>query len=237
MIPIAVCDDERVHGLRTREAILSHGGVRDPVIQLFETPDALLDAIRLRGYCPRVAVLDIRMEGTDGIRLAEQLNDLLPQCAVIFLTAFLEYATDVYETRHVYFILKNELEQRIGSALEKALDGKGMPPRLQLSSGSSVKSILLRDILYLERILHKTMVRMRNGTEMVTASPAELLKDVTEGTFIRCHQSYWVNYEHITAMERNEFVLSDGTRIPISRTFRDSAKAAFFSDMRTRRFE
>ena len=78
---------------------------------------------------------------------------------------------------------------------------------------------------------------MRNGTEMVTASPAELLKDVTKGTFIRCHQSYWVNYEHITAMERNEFVLSDGTRIPISRTFCDSAKAAFFSDMRTRRFE
>ena len=233
MIPIAVCDDERVQGLRTREVILSHGRVRDPMVQLFETPDALLDAIRLRDYCPRVAVLDIRMEGTDGIRLAEQINDLLPQCAVIFLTAFLEYATDVYETRHVYFILKSELEQRIGSALEKALDGKGIPPHLQLSSGSSVKSILLRDVLYLERILHKTRVRTRNGTEMVTTPPAELLKDVTEGAFIRCHQSYWVNYEHINAMEKNEFVLSDGTRIPISRTFRDSAKAEFFSDMRT----
>lgn len=127
MIPIAVCDDERIHGLRTREVILSHGGVRDPVVQLFETPDALLDAIRLRDYCPRVAVLDIRMEGTDGILLAEQINDLLPQCAVIFLTAFLEYATDVYETRHVYFILKSELEQRIGSALERLLTERGCP--------------------------------------------------------------------------------------------------------------
>ena len=52
MIPIAVCDDERVHGLRTREVILSYGGVQDSKIQLFETPDALLDAIRLRGYSP-----------------------------------------------------------------------------------------------------------------------------------------------------------------------------------------
>ena len=119
MIPIAVCDDERVHGLRTREVILSHGGVQNPEVQLFETPDALLDAIRLRDYSPRVAVLDIRMAGTDGIQLAEQINDLLPQCAIIFLTAFLEYATDIYETRHVYFILKSELEQRIGSALKK----------------------------------------------------------------------------------------------------------------------
>lgn len=161
-----------------------------------------MDAIRLRDYCPRVAVLDIRMDGTDGIRLAEQINDLLPQCAVIFLTAFLEYATDVYETRHVYFILKNELEQRIGSALEKALDRTGMPPRLLLSSGSSVKSVLLRDVLYLERILHKTRVRTRNGAEMVAAPPAELLKDVREGAFIRCHQSYWVNYEHVNAMEK-----------------------------------
>lgn len=234
MIPIAVCDDERVHGLRTREVILSHGGVQDPEVQLFETPDALLDAIRLRDYSPQVAVLDIRMAGTDGIQLAEQINDLLPQCAVIFLTAFLEYATDVYETRHVYFILKSELEQRIGNALEKAVNEKGMPPRLYLSSGSAVKNILLRDILYLERILHKTRVCMRNGTEMVTATPAELLKDVPEGTFIRCHQSYWVNYKHIAAMRKNEFVLSDGMQIPISRTFRGSAKAAFFSDMRAR---
>ena len=234
MIPIAVCDDERVHGLRTREVILSHGGVQDTEVQLFETPDALLDAIRLRDYSPQVAVLDIRMVGMDGIQLAEQINDLLPQCAVIFLTAFLEYATDVYETRHVYFILKSELEQRIGSALEKAFNVKEISPCLYLSSGAAVKSVLLRDILYLERILHKTKVCTRNGAETVTASPAELLKDVPEGTFIRCHQSYWVNYGHIAAMEKNEFVLSDGTQIPISRTFRGSARAAFFSDMRTR---
>ena len=234
MIPIAVCDDERIHGLRTKEVILSHGEGRNFAVQLFETPGALLDAIRLQAYAPRIAVLDIRMEGMDGIQLAEQINEMLPECAVIFLTAFLEYATDVYETRHVYFILKSELEQRIGSALGKALDGERMPLRLRLSSGSAVKSILLRDILYLERVLHKTRVCTRDGTEMVTAPPAELLKDAPEGMFIRCHQSYWVNYEHITAMGKSEFVLSDGTKIPISRTFRGSARAAFFSDMRAR---
>ena len=84
MIPIAVCDDERVHGLRTREVILSHGGVRDPVVQLFETPDALLDAIRLRDYCPRVAVLDIRMEGTDGIRLQNRSTTCCPSVPLFF---------------------------------------------------------------------------------------------------------------------------------------------------------
>ena len=39
--------------------------------------------------------------------------------------------------------------------------------------------------------------------------------------------SYWVNKEKIAAMERDEFVLCDGTRVPISRSWRAAARTAF----------
>ena len=119
MIPIAICDDELLHARQTQAAIRRCEA--QAVTRCFETPLALLAAVTQQGYAPRVAVLDIRMAGMDGIELAKRLNALVPGCAVIFLTAYLSYAPDVYETRHVYFVLKNELDRRIDSALRAAL--------------------------------------------------------------------------------------------------------------------
>ena len=253
MISIAVCDDEPIHALRTKDVILRCFGLweseehpafanftdsadfmaSEPSIQIFPTSETLLEAIRLQAYRPHVAVLDIRMEGANGIDLARQINELLPQCAIIFLTAFLEYAVDVYETRHVYFVLKSELEKRIGNALKAALaePEPEMERNLLLPVGSRCKVIPLKDVLYLERILHRTKVQTKKEQEMLNTTPAKLLESVPEGSFIRCHQSYWVNYRNITALEKNEFVLCDATRIPISRTYRNSAREAFFSGL------
>lgn len=109
MIPIAICDDELLHARQTQAAIRRCEA--QAVTRCFETPLALLAAVTQQGYAPRVAVLDIRMAGMDGIELAKRLNALVPGCAVIFLTAYLSYAPDVYETRHVYFVLKSELDR------------------------------------------------------------------------------------------------------------------------------
>ena len=87
MLPIAICDDQRLHGLQTEKVILQCAQAHEPETRFFETSDALLQAIRQDGYAPRIAILDIRMNGMDGITLAQQINALLPSCAVIFLTA------------------------------------------------------------------------------------------------------------------------------------------------------
>ena len=170
MIPIAICDDELLHARQTQAAIRRCEA--QAVTRCFETPLALLAAVTQQGYAPRVAVLDIRMAGMDGIELAKRLNALVPGCAVIFLTAYLSYAPDVYETRHVYFVLKRELDRRIGSALRAALAETAAPASLQLATAHGYRNVPVTDVLFLERILRKTRVVLTDGEELVTAAPA-----------------------------------------------------------------
>ena len=120
------------------------------------------------------------MDEMTGIELAKQLNAALPQCAIIFVSSFLGFATDVYEAEHTYFILKSELEQRIGTALQRALNRK-VPPVLHYPVTQGYRSVSCAQVLCLERILRRTKLTLLGGiTEWTALPPAELL----DGSFI-----------------------------------------------------
>ena len=71
--------------------------------------------------------------------------------------------------------------------------------------------------------------RFYDGDLETTQSPQALLAGDAAGEFIRCHQSYWVNFRQIETMENDCFLLPGGLRVPISRTYRSTAREQFFS--------
>ncbi len=233
MLQIAICDDQPLHGELSAKAVTDCVRDREVRLRVFEHPETLLCEIRQAGYSPRIAILDIQMEGMDGIDLAKQLNSLCPSCAIIFLTAFLEYATDIYDTEHVYFIVKSELKERIGAAIEKALRTEPVKSSLlYYRADASVQAIPAAEVLYMERCLRKTRLQTGKGTLWTSSTPGALLNGEIARCFIRCHHSYWVNFWHIQAMRADHFVLYDGSSIPITRTYRAAAKEQFFGCIR-----
>ena len=284
MLPIAICDDEPLQRQQTAEVIRLHGTAYEPVLREFASAEELINAIHGENYTPRIAVLDIQMKEQDGISLAQALNQLIPQCAVIFLTSYLDFATEVYQADHVYFILKQQLgqhrtiwqehsakdfasyesykragilyvfppfitarmgqkigrrpqtqlcgdalEDKIDMALERAIQHHHPePPFLEYRCGSAYCKVPCREILYLERVLHRTRVKKMTSEDWIRDDPCSLLQGRLAPVFLRCHQSYWVNKFQITTLDKSEFILSDGTHIPISRTYRDRAKEDFF---------
>ena len=163
--------------------------------------------------------------------MAQSMKHYAPFCQIIFLSSYLSYATEVYETEHIYFILKSQLHQRIGPALHQALTALGdRSVQITAQKDGSTHVIALQDVLYLERNLRKTKVITQQGVFLTQESPETLISG--SGHFVRCHQSYWANFSHITAMEKDEFVLTGGLRVPISRSYRSAARSAFFANLR-----
>ena len=79
------------------------------------------DAVTLAAECqPDVVLLDIRMPGLDGIETAHHLNALDNTPAVVFTTAYDEYAVDAFEARAIGYVLKPVRRARLTAALEHA---------------------------------------------------------------------------------------------------------------------
>lgn len=229
MLRIAVYDDTREHCEEISALLARELKGRCAEIERFPSSGELQRYITSGGYRPDVAFLGVELWDGDGIEQAVRLNALVPSCRIIFVANSLRFATEVYRADHVWFILREELEQRIGPALEKALSlpefGRGRG--LLVKWKGKVCFLPLNKILYLERDGRKTLIRTDLGEYVTSERPFQLLAGELSDSFIRSHMSYWVNREKISAMEGGEFILFGGTRVPISRSWRSAARTAF----------
>lgn len=230
MTKIAICDDDPQCLAWIQNLILLRGNCTLPELKIFSGSRALISAITEDGYLPNIAVLDIVMPGDNGIELAKQLNLVCPSCSIIFLSAHLSLATEVYETRHSYFVLKNQAEGKISAAIKKALEEQTSRENICIRCNGREQLLPVSEVLFMERKLKKTSVVQLSGYEyLVSAKPDELLQPLKASPFVRCHQSYWVNLEYISSMSAESFLLTTGQAVPISRSRRAEAKAAFHS--------
>lgn len=231
MLRIAICDDDAIQIKITKHAVEQMVGSREPEIDLFSTGTELLAALEKGGYRPDIAILDIQMPTVSGIAVGQRINGCVPACRIIFLTSFLGYATDVYEVRHSYFILKSELHQRIGPALVRAMEELSGGANITFRANGDTCTVAADEVMYLERNLRKVSVVCLRETYVTSGKPEELLADIPPGVFVQCHQSYWVNLRHVTAMDGEKFTMANDGVIPISRSRRAEAKEAFFASL------
>lgn len=235
MYKIAICDDINDH-LKTAEKMVTDfmNDIREKYkIQLFDHAELLLSEIEKDNYQPDIAVLDIEMNGEDGISLAKKINRSVPQCRIIFLTSYINYAPDVYETDHVWFVVKKQAGTHFVPAMKKAISsidkGETTVPAIVIKDRNIHNAVHIDRILYISKIGRKSYIKCSDGEYFDTRRPDLLIPDHLRNQFIHCHQGYWINKKKIKELNHEEFILIDDMKIPISRTFREQARKEFFS--------
>ncbi len=232
MLKIAICDDDPVQlahaAVMVEQELVSY----TPEITTFLSSDAFISKITNGHFTPDIALLDIELGGKNGVEFASSLNHLLPSCRIIFLTAYPEYASDVYKVDHIWFVVKNRAEEYLGPALHKAAEAGNAPQPLRgitLRGRGSITFLPLDKILYLSREGRKSLIVTEKERHWSSRPPMSLIGDEIASFFVHCHQGYWVNIKKIASLERESFTLINGEKVPISRTCREEARARFFS--------
>lgn len=233
MLRIAVCEDLALH---LENAVMRVQQVMHKNSRAYEICDFFSSGEMWRrveeGWLPQIAILDIEMEGENGILLAKRLNKKVPDCRIIFLTSYIDYAPEVYETQHIWFVVKNRADEYFEPAMNKALESldkdNATAPAILIRENGRKILVPIRDILYIGKVGRKAQIHCLDREYYDTRRPAQLISESLDKYFLRCHQGYWVNFQMIKELDHEEFVLQEGTHIPISRTYRDSARRVFF---------
>ena len=114
---ILIVDDEALARERLRR-ILEDQHEHEVVGEAGNGQEALQ---KIEALHPEVVLLDIRMPGIDGLEVARHLVDMEEPPAVIFITAYDDYALEAFKVNAVDYLLKPVRPEHLSEALKKAL--------------------------------------------------------------------------------------------------------------------
>ena len=203
---------------------LKQNAVESFTTACFSDVPSMLQAAKATPVDLVIADIDLGANAPSGIDGVAELLKLWPDCAVIYLTAFLSYATDIYETAPIYYILKEEYADRIPQAMKRFFRYRSEQAQYVsiLSCGSRV-IVPLKQLIYCERLGRAVQLNLSDGQELKSSMSIKEIYDLLpKRQFSICHRGYIVNHHYISSTKRSEITLSTGKTLPVGRSCCDS---------------
>jgi two-component system response regulator AlgR len=220
---VLIADDEPLARERLAALVADAGG--EVIASVENGEQAVQQADLLR---PDVCLLDIRMPGLDGLDAARLIGALTDPPAVIFCTAYDEYALKAFDAHAVDYVLKPVRRERLEQALARAgrlgankLDkvaGTLGPHRQRSHICARVRGNLVlvpvQDILYLQAEDKYVVVHHSKG-QVLVEDALKGLEDEFGDHFVRIHRNCLVARERMAGLTRGNdgrvFVRIDGS--------------------------
>ena len=168
-----------------------------------------------RTSAPDVVLLDIRMPGMNGIETAHHFNSFESPPAIIFTTAYDEYAIEAFDARAVGYVLKPVRRERLDRALEQAarLSNTTLSEVAKRSGISDLRKLIcartqgeiklipVRDVFYFHADQKYVRVQHRNGEDLIDDSLNHLEQEFAD-EFVRIHRNALVAVRQINTLKK-----------------------------------
>lgn len=162
---------------------------------------------------PDLVLMDIRMPGMDGLEAAQHISKMEEPPAIIFTTAYDEYALDAFKANAVDYLLKPVREHTLKASIEKACslnsaqletvrsqhDGR---TNITAKISGNIKLIPVKDIVYFQAEQKYVTVKYINGETIIEDTLKELQSEFSD-TFVRIHRNAIVSKKFITGIHRD----------------------------------
>ena len=235
MIKAILIDDEPLARSIVAEYLQSYPDVK--IVQ--ECNDGFEGVKAIAQHKPDLIFLDIQMPKINGFEMLELVEN---PPAVIFTTAFDEYAMKAFETHAVDYLLKPFSKERFEKALQKWMSQKQQPEaplkaivqseeirqpeeknRIVVREAGNIRIIPINEVQYIEA--YDDYVKIYTAKEMFLKKKTMNFyeQSLDPSQFVRVHRSYILQVSHLTRIEPLEkdthvALLKSGAKIPLSRT-------------------
>jgi two-component system response regulator AlgR len=225
-LKVLVVDDEPPARERLRSLLAEMPDV-EVVGEAVNGEQALAKAGELE---PDVVLLDVRMPGMDGLEAARHLGQLEEPPAVIFTTAYDEYAMNAFDAQAVGYLLKPIRKEKLLGALEHAsrltraqlqkLAASKQEARTHIAARhrEGLRLIPVENVQFFFAEQKYTTVKHVNGEDLIEDS-LRALEEELGSAFVRIHRNALVSVRYLERIERNAdgqyFVRLQGCEAPL----------------------
>lgn len=236
MTKVLIIDDEPLARLVLKEYLLQHPDLT--LVQ--ECGDGFEGVKAIQEHRPDIIFLDIQMPKINGFEMLELIEQ---PPAVIFTTAFDEYAIRAFESHATDYLLKPFSQERFNKAIGKWREQAAGPSqreqtdgilenmartapqnsRIVVKTGSKIKIIPVEDVFCLEAADDYVKVLTEEGAFLKNRTLSHFEQSLDKSLFVRTHRSYLVNIQQIVRIDPYEkdnhlAILKSGARVPVSRS-------------------
>lgn len=232
MLRTVLIDDEPLSRSIVKEYLAAFPQI--DVVQ--ECGDGFEGVKAIMQHRPDLIFLDVQMPKINGFEMLELIED---PPAVIFVTAFDEFAIKAFESHAIDYLLKPFSRERFHKAVEKFLEkeNSGDPAKIKESplvseqqrhrvvvkTAGKIRIIPVEEIQFLEAADDYVKIHTRDGAYLKKRTMSQFESMLDPGLFVRTHRSFIVNIQQITRIdpyEKENFlaVLKTGKQLPVSRS-------------------
>lgn len=231
-----IIDDEPLARMIVKEYLQTY-----PQIEIAQECNDGFEGLKaIQQHQPDLIFLDIQMPKINGFEMLELVEQ---PPAVIFTTAFDEYAIKAFESHAVDYLLKPFSKERFDKAMVKwnesshatvvktntqsLLESVSQSPaqsnRVVVKLAGKIKIIPVDEIFYLEGADDYIKIFTKEGSFLKNKTMNYFEKTLDAQHFVRTHRSYIINVQLITRIEPYEkdghiAILRSGAQVPVSKT-------------------
>lgn len=230
---VVIIDDELMARNLLRGLLQTYCPDAEVLADCHDLPNGVKAIRRLK---PDLVFLDIEMPGHTGLELLDFFNEDEVDFAIVFTTAYNQYAIQAFKLSAVDYLLKpiepSELEQAVNRYEKNAARNKHVyailkdnlkaqsAKKLAVPEGNAIKFIELSSILYCKADSSYAEIYFVDGSKMIISRTLKNIEDTLgeEHGFFRCHKSYLVNMEYVKGYVKSDggFLVLQDNEIPIS---------------------
>jgi two-component system, LytTR family, response regulator len=233
-----IADDEPLARRGVRQLLAPH---RDIAV-VAETRNGRDTVRALRELKPELLFLDVQMPELDGFGVLREIG-VTEMPAVIFVTAYDEFAVRAFDAHALDYLVKPLEESRFAEAIERmrerlrsaravdlsrklsallaAREKQSARQRILVSTSTGDLLIDAEEIDWIEADDYYAAIHARAGRHLIRESLASLEHRLDQASFVRVHRSAIINVNRVREVRREAgetlLVLQNGMRIPVSR--------------------
>lgn len=222
-IKIAVCEDDQKDAKQLCDQISRY--CYENSLPPYET-DVYTDGSAFYRHCVPGAYdmvfMDIYLEKEDGMQVVRNLRKLDRECPVVFFTRSTDHAVEAFEVNAAHYLTKPLEYSRLAEALERCQKLHERQSKfILLPVGKALRKVCIAEIVFIEVFDNISIVHLEKEDISVREPLKHLEEDIRRADehadFLRCHRSYLVNMNWITALRSDFFLMYTGIPVPISK--------------------